>query len=280
MPNTLYLPSTPTNGPSPEPKYQLLAPLRAEELAALEADILKRGMLLPVETDEDGYILDGHHRAAIAARHGLPCPTLVRRFASEQEKREHAIKMNLARRHLDPLRWGQAFKLLLEERGVHTTRGPKPGGAISATVAEIADELGVPERTARHRVRQAEQYEALPAPLKAEVDAGGLTVPQAQRLVQRAQKRDGLAERAAQARQAAPWSRPGRSAMATAWRSWPRSRRAASAWPSPIRPTTRGSTTAREQRPTACRPGSTWPGAASGCGPWPAAWPRTAPSGC
>jgi site-specific DNA-methyltransferase (adenine-specific) len=185
---------------SAPPKYQLLAPLRPEELAALEADVARRGILLPVETDEDGHILDGHHRAAIARRLGLPCPTLVRRFASEQEKREHAIKMNLARRHLDPLRWGQAFRLLLEERGIPTGRGKvNQYTRASSTVEEAAAELGVPWQTARHRVRQAERYAALPEDLKADVDAGALTVPQAQRLVQREQKQQGLAERARQA---------------------------------------------------------------------------------
>jgi hypothetical protein len=179
----------------------VLTPLRPEELAALEADIAKRGVLLPVETDEDGHILDGHDRAAIAARLGLPCPTLVRRFASEQEKREHAIKMNLARRHLDPLRWGRAFRLLLQERGIPTGRGKvNQHTRASSTVEEAAAELGVPWQTARHRVRQAERYEALPEPLKAGVDAGALTVTQARRLLQREHKQQELAGRAHQAR--------------------------------------------------------------------------------
>src|SRR5260370_23501854 len=143
------------------PKYQVLAPLRPEELAALEADICKRGILLPVEVDEDGQILDGHHRAAIAVRLEIDCPTLVRRFATDQEKREHAIKMNLARRHLDPVRWGQAFVLLLQERGVQTGQGARNDLATSATVAEVAQELGVAHRTAYHPLNLAKPHASL-----------------------------------------------------------------------------------------------------------------------
>jgi len=181
------------------PKYQLLAPLRPEELAALEADIQKRGVLLPVEVDEDGQILDGHHRAAIAARLRLPCPTLVRRFASEQEKREHAIKMNLARRHLDPVRWGQAFALLLQERGIATGQGSRNDLTTSATVAEVAQELGVAERTAYHRLKLAKVHASLSPALQEEVHAGSLTVPQAQRVMQRQQKQENLQAHAAAA---------------------------------------------------------------------------------
>jgi hypothetical protein len=183
------------------PKYQLLAPLRPEELAALEADVRERGILIPVETDEEGYVLDGHHRAEIAERLNLPCPKLVRRFGSEREKREHVIKLNLARRHLDPLRWGQAFRLLLKERAIPTGRGKvNQHTRASSTVAEAAAELGVPWQTARHCVRQAEVYEALPEALKAGVDAGKLTVPQAERLRQRKQKEEELRLRSVQAR--------------------------------------------------------------------------------
>jgi N6-adenosine-specific RNA methylase IME4/ParB-like chromosome segregation protein Spo0J len=161
--------------------YQLLDPLRPEELAALEADVLKRGILVPIETDEDGNTLDGHHRLALAEKHGLPYETIVRRFASEQAKREHAIRLNLIRRHLDPVRWGRAFSLILAERGVKAGRGTRNDIQTSATIAEVASELGVPERTARHRVAQAKLYDALPAQVRGEVDDGGMTLVQAKR---------------------------------------------------------------------------------------------------
>lgn len=191
------------------PKYQLLSRLSDEEYAALEADIRKRGVMVPVERDEAGEILDGHNRHEIAARLGLPCPEIVRRFGSEREKREHVIKMNLARRHLDPLRWGQAFRLLLEERGVESGQGSSAAKrhSQSATVADIAAELGVPERTARHRLEQAKVYESLPEPVRERVDGGELTLPQAKAEVKRIEKREELKAKAEAAPRARlrPW---------------------------------------------------------------------------
>jgi len=70
-------------------RYQLFNALRPEEFAALEADILKRGVMVPVEVDEEGKTLDGHHRIKIAKKHKLEYETVVRRFKTEDEKKEH-----------------------------------------------------------------------------------------------------------------------------------------------------------------------------------------------
>lgn len=146
-------------------QYQLFDRLRDEDYAALKADIEKRGIMIPVEKDSDGNILDGHHRAEIADELGIDCPVKVRKFKTEAEKREHVIKINMARRHLEPYEWGLAFKRLLEERGV--VRGKGGDRKSKATIAldsveSLATELGVPERTAKHRLSQADKFETFP----------------------------------------------------------------------------------------------------------------------
>jgi len=81
--------------------YQLLDPLAPEDFAALEADILERGVLVAVEFDEDGNVLDGHHRLAICEEHGITdYPRIVREGWTEEQKRTHSRRMNLARRQL------------------------------------------------------------------------------------------------------------------------------------------------------------------------------------
>jgi site-specific DNA-methyltransferase (adenine-specific) len=177
-------------------KYQLLPDLRPEERAALKADIARRGILIPIEKDEQGAVLDGHNRQAIAQELGIRCPEIVRPFASEQEKREHVILVHLARRHLDPIRWGLAFEKLLEERGIQ--KGERARNDLTgATVASVATEMGVPERTAKHRLAAARAYKALPDPVKVAVDAGALTLPQARRQVERVKKTKVLQAKAA-----------------------------------------------------------------------------------
>lgn len=80
--------------------YQLLPALTAEEYAALRADIEAHGIRVPVDVDEAGQILDGHHRAAIAAELVIPCPTRLVAGLTEDEKRGHAVAVNAHRRML------------------------------------------------------------------------------------------------------------------------------------------------------------------------------------
>ena len=81
--------------------YQLLDPLSPEDFAALEADILERGVMVPIEFDEDGNVIDGHHRLMICRKHGITdYPKVIRRGWTEEQKRTHSRRMNLARRHL------------------------------------------------------------------------------------------------------------------------------------------------------------------------------------
>ncbi len=82
-------------------KYQLLPPLTAEEYASLERSIIEHGVLVPVEYDEAGEIIDGHHRVAICESLGLAdWPRFVRKGLSEQTKRKLSRELNISRRHL------------------------------------------------------------------------------------------------------------------------------------------------------------------------------------
>ena len=45
--------------------YQVMPELTAEEYSELKNDILERGVMIPIEFDEFGNILDGHHRLKI-----------------------------------------------------------------------------------------------------------------------------------------------------------------------------------------------------------------------
>lgn len=172
-----------------------------EEYAALEADILKRGIMFPVEKDEDGNTLDGHHREKIAKKHSLKCPTVVRRFKTEEEKREHVIKLNLARRHLEPYEWGLGFEKLLEaplkeaikkaaEEGAPTTE------AKAQTICAKAAEVGVSRQTASARMKAAAAFKALPAEKKKEVKNREKRLVQAVQEVKQEKREAAVAARA------------------------------------------------------------------------------------
>jgi len=84
-----------------EQAYQIMPSLSDDDFSALKADIAARGVLVPVEYDEDGNILDGHHRVQACKELGIAdWPRFIRKGLSEDEKRAHAMALNLARRHL------------------------------------------------------------------------------------------------------------------------------------------------------------------------------------
>lgn len=83
-------------------KFQVMPPLSETDYEALKADIAERGVLIPIDVDEDGNVLDGHHRLAIATELGIDCPKFKRiGLGSDEDKRTHARALNIARRHLD-----------------------------------------------------------------------------------------------------------------------------------------------------------------------------------
>jgi hypothetical protein len=81
-------------------KYQLFPNLTADEMEALTADIKERGVMVPVEVDENGEILDGHHRVMIADSLGIEYPTVVRSGWTEDQKLVHVVALNAHRRQL------------------------------------------------------------------------------------------------------------------------------------------------------------------------------------
>jgi site-specific DNA-methyltransferase (adenine-specific) len=154
----------------------------AEQYEALKADIARRGVLVPVELDEDGSVLDGHHRARACAELGIAdYPTVTRRGLAEDGKREHVLKLNLLRRHLGPVAWAESFRRLAETRGVRLGTGKGDPSGKAASVAALAQELGVKPRTARARLQLASELSGEPD-LAAKVDAGEMEAKRARRV--------------------------------------------------------------------------------------------------
>lgn len=81
--------------------YQVMPNLTGEEYAELKEDIRQRGVMVPIEFDEQGNVLDGHHRLKVCDELGIKeYPRVIRAGLTEEEKRLHARKLNMARRHL------------------------------------------------------------------------------------------------------------------------------------------------------------------------------------
>jgi len=124
-------------------KYQLLPPLTQEEYEALKADIAERGVLVPVEYDEDGNILDGHHRVKACQELGIKeWPRLIRAGLNEDEKAEHVLKLNVHRRHL-PKEWKQEKAKELRQQGWSYRRIARVLGVSHMTIERWLGKEGV-----------------------------------------------------------------------------------------------------------------------------------------
>jgi N6-adenosine-specific RNA methylase IME4 len=83
-------------------KYRLMPDMTPAEFEVLKADIARRGVLVPLDVDETGEILDGHqrYRAWVELKKNEPPLIIVREGLSEQEKHAFVRKNNILRRHL------------------------------------------------------------------------------------------------------------------------------------------------------------------------------------
>ena len=113
----------------------LLPPLAASEFEALKASIKKEGVRDPILVDEEGQILDGHHRYKIRP----DCPHRVIKGLTEGQKRALVLASNLQRRNLSPEQ-----KAELRAKMIEIARALKAEGASQA---DIAIRLGVAQQT-------------------------------------------------------------------------------------------------------------------------------------
>lgn len=124
--------------------YQVMPELTAEEYAELKADIALRGVMVPIEYDEAGNVLDGYHRLKICSELGIKdYPRVIRSGMSESEKLTHARKLNMARRHLTSEQKRGLIREQLKETPEQSDR-------------QIAQALGVHHTTVSSQRRELE----------------------------------------------------------------------------------------------------------------------------
>ena len=122
-------------------KYQVMPELTPVEFEALKADIRENGVLDPVDVDENGDLLDGHHRVRAWTElrtEGVELadyPRIIRAGLTEEQKRNHARRLNVHRRHLTKEQRGEVMKAMR---------------ADGATYQEIAKAMGVTTKTAQN----------------------------------------------------------------------------------------------------------------------------------
>ena len=82
------------------PEYaSLVSELLPEEFESLKQSIKKaNGLYVPIIVNQDGIILDGHHRYKACQELGIEPETIVKEFSDKLEEQLFVIDCNLIRR--------------------------------------------------------------------------------------------------------------------------------------------------------------------------------------
>lgn len=152
--------------------YQVMRSLTTEEFRVLKASIEIHGILEPVVVDEDGTIIDGHHRAKAAKALGIEVPTKVLKGYTHDEKLVIAQALNRARRHLTQHEQREYIaEHLLSDPKASNREIARRTGADDKTVGSVRNELiaegQLPDTASRSRKPKPEPQ---PEPEAAEAD--------------------------------------------------------------------------------------------------------------
>ena len=152
-----------------DPEFKaLIPPLAPEELAQLEANIIKDGCRDPLVT-WDGIIIDGHNRHEICTHHGIEFQTVEMEFADREAVMDWMDANQLGRRNLSP----DAFRLALGRRYNRTKKTKAEAGAIGGvskvqsepclnTATTLAKQHSVGRSTVKRAGKFAEEVAAKP----------------------------------------------------------------------------------------------------------------------
>ena len=168
---------------------ELLPPLSEEQLATLEADLLKNGCYSPIIVNEDMVIVDEHNRQSLCEKHSIPYRMSVFSFEDMLEAKQWAVENQKGRRNLEKWELGKiALKLKPEiearaKENMSTGGGDQKSGLTTLsdpispinTRKELADSVGIGEVT-MGKVMQIDEH--APATVKDALDSGDLSINQ------------------------------------------------------------------------------------------------------
>ena len=86
-----------------EEYYRLVPPLPTEEYNQLKSSIRTNGLYLPIIINENGIILDGHHRFKVCNELKIQPKYKIKKFENKTDEIIFVGECNLQRRQLTPL---------------------------------------------------------------------------------------------------------------------------------------------------------------------------------
>jgi ParB-like chromosome segregation protein Spo0J len=144
------------------PEYaSLVSELSVEEYKSLKQSIKKEnGLYVPIIVNQNGIILDGHHRYKACQELGIEPKTLVREFKDKLDEQLFVIDCNLIRRQLNNF---QRTELALKSKPIleaivkrNESLGGK-GGRNLTPLGRVDERIGERAGVSRDTVRKVEK---------------------------------------------------------------------------------------------------------------------------
>ena len=184
------------------PEYaSLVSELSPEESESLKQSIKKANRLnVPIIVNQDGIILDGHHRYKACQDLGIEPETIVREFSDKSEEQLFVIDCNLTRRQLNNF---QRAELALKSKSILTDIAKKNmslGGKGSKDLetldnkgvsGEIGKLAGVSHETVR-KVQKILENKRIPDKTKEDLRLGKLSINEVYEMVEQDQEGQSL----------------------------------------------------------------------------------------
>jgi ParB family chromosome partitioning protein len=168
------------------PAAEMFPLLTGAEFDALVADIKENGLREPIVL-LDGKVLDGRNRMIACRQLGIE--PLIREMGAAEvgDPITFTLSKNLHRRHLLPHQRGAILTDILKRKGWspgknkggRPSRNGKLRGIPAVSIRAVAEDLGIPEKTARDHLHAAEAYAKATPKVRAKIDAGEVAAMQA-----------------------------------------------------------------------------------------------------
>jgi ParB-like chromosome segregation protein Spo0J len=184
------------------PEYaSLVSELSPEEYESLKRSIKENGLYVPLIVNQDGIVLDGHHRLKACQELGIEPKTLVREFKDKLEEQLFVIDCNLKRRQLNNF---QRTELALKSKSIlaeiaknHEKAGVKldPSQDLVMGRQGVSGEIGKLAGVSHETVRKVEKIlasESITDKVKQDLRLGKVSINEAYRIVELDQEHQSL----------------------------------------------------------------------------------------
>jgi ParB-like chromosome segregation protein Spo0J len=196
-----------SSSPNPQvntnPEYaSLVSELSPEEYKSLKESIKKEnGLFVPIIVNQNGIVLDGHHRYKACQELGIEPKTSVREFKDKLEEQLFVIDCNLVRRQLNNF---QKTELALKSKPIleaivkrNESLGGKDGKGVRnlTPLGRVDERIGERAGVSRDTVRKVEKIlenELITDKIKQDLRLGNVSINEAYKTVELDQEHQSL----------------------------------------------------------------------------------------